>query len=296
MRDRTVGWLQSVAILCAACLAGGCGESAQLTVADGMGAQPELPAPNGSLIPVIDIAPATGWPGGTGPTPAAGLAVAAFARDLDHPRWLYVLPNGDVLVAETNAPERKGARKGIKRLVMARAMKKAGSATPSADRITLLRDANGDGNPELRTTFAGDLNSPFGMALVGDDFYVANSDALVRFPYRAGATSVTGPGERVAELPAGGINHHWTKNVVANRDGTRLYVTVGSNSNVGELGCKWSSSAPRFSRWIRPLATLPSTLRACAIRMGSHGSPSRVRSGRSSTSATSSAAISCRIT
>ena len=170
---------------------GGCGESARLTVADGSGAQPELPPPNGSLIPVIDIAPATGWRGRT-PIPANGLAVAAFARDLDHPRWLYVLPNGDISVAETNAPERESARKGIKKFVMARAMKKAGSATPSADRITLLRDANGDGEPELRTTFAADLHSPFGMVLVGDDFYVANTDALVRFEYRAGATSVPG--------------------------------------------------------------------------------------------------------
>jgi glucose/arabinose dehydrogenase len=236
MRNRTLGALRPLVVLGTACLGVGCGGSAQLTVADGTGAQPELPPPSESLIPVIDIAPATGWPADAGPSPAAGLAAAPFARELDHPRWLYVLPNGDVLVAETNGPERKGARTGIKRLVMARAQKKAGAATPSADRITLLRDADGDGEPELRTTFAADLHSPFGMALVGDDFYVANTDALVRFAYRSGATSVTGPGERVAELPGGAINHHWTKNLIANRDGTRLYVTVGSNSNVAELG------------------------------------------------------------
>ena len=147
-----------------------------------------------------------------------------------------MLPNGDVLVAETNAPERESARTGIKGAVMGLAMKQAGSATPSADRITLLRDFDGDGEPELRTTFAADLHSPFGMALVGDDFYVANTDALLRFDYRATLRRLASPGERVAELPAGAINHHWTKNVIANRDGTRLYVTVGSNSNVGERG------------------------------------------------------------
>ncbi len=222
--------------LCAASLLTACGESAQLTVADGSGPRPELPAPKRSLIPVIDIAPATGWMQGRAPSAASGLAVAAFARDLDHPRWLYVLPNGDVLVAETNAPERESARKGIKKLVMGLAMKKAGSATPSADRITLLRDADGDGAPELRTTFVADLHSPFGMALVDDDFYVANTDALLRFEYRRGSTSVAGPGVTVAPLPSGPVNHHWTKNVVASADGTRLYVTVGSNSNVAERG------------------------------------------------------------
>ena len=226
----------SVLALCAVPVLAACGEPAKLTVADGSGVQPELPAPSPSLIPVIDIAPATGWASGRMPVAAHGLAVAAFARDLDHPRWLYVLPNGDILVAETNAPERESARKGIKKVVMARAMKKAGSATPSADRITLLRDADGDGDPEVRTTFAADLHSPFGMALVGDDFYVANTDAVLRFDYRRGATSVTGPGVMVAPLPAGPVNHHWTKNVIASPDGTKLYATVGSNSNVGERG------------------------------------------------------------
>jgi glucose/arabinose dehydrogenase len=201
-----------------------------------MGTRPELPAPSESLIPVIDIAPAVGWTDGGAPTAADGLAVTAFARGLDHPRWLYVLPNGDVLVAETAAPQRESARKGIKGLIMARAMKKAGSATPSADRITLLRDSDGNGEPELRTTFIADLRSPFGMALVDDDFYVANTDALLRFDYRTGATALASMGTHVAALPAGEINYHWTKNVVASRDGAHLYVTVGSNSNVGELG------------------------------------------------------------
>jgi glucose/arabinose dehydrogenase len=233
--ERNEAWGVIGALALAVSLAG-CGESAHLTVADGTGPNPELPPPSSSLIPVIDIAPAIGWSDGRTPTAADGLEVTAFARNLDHPRWLYVLPNGDVLVAETNAPERESARSGIKGLIMARAMKTAGAATPSADRITLLRDADRDGEPEMRTTFAADLHSPFGMALVGNDFYVANTDAVVRFEYRPGATSVTGSGTRVAALPAGPVNHHWTKNVVANSDGTRLYVTVGSNSNVAERG------------------------------------------------------------
>ena len=228
--------LVALSAFAAALLAAGCGKSARLTVADGMGPSPELPPPSSSLFPIVDIAPAIGWRDGGTPIAADGLAVAAFARDLDHPRWLYVLPNGDVLVAETAAPEREGANGGIKGFVMAQVMKRAGSATPSADRITLLRDSDRDGNLDLRTTFADGLHSPFGMTLVGDDFYVANTDALLRFDYRRGATELTSPGEHVAELPAGEINHHWTKNVVASRDGTRLYVTVGSNSNVGENG------------------------------------------------------------
>jgi glucose/arabinose dehydrogenase len=213
----------------------GCGESARLTIADGTGPSPRLPEPSTSALPIIDIAPAVGWPGDATPTAAPGLAVRAFARDLDHPRWLYVLPNGDVLVAESAAPPRED-RGGVKGLLMSAVMKRAGSATPSADRITLLRDSDRDGVPEMRTTFAEQLSSPFGMVLVGDRFYVANTDALVVFPYARGATALTTPPQHVAALPAGPINYHWTKNVVASRDGARLYVTVGSNSNVGERG------------------------------------------------------------
>ena len=236
MRSTAVSSLLQVWALSVASLAAACGGPARLSVTEGMGADPELPRPNKSLIPVIDIAPAVGWVNGGAPVAAAGLEVAAFARELDHPRWLYALPNGDVLVAETSAPERESARKGIKGLVMAKAMQTAGSAVPSANRITLLRDSNRDGQPELRTTFVDNLNSPFGMALVGDDLYVANTDALLKFDYRRDATALPQPGTRVVSLPAGDINYHWTKNVLASRDGARLYVTVGSNSNVGERG------------------------------------------------------------
>jgi glucose/arabinose dehydrogenase len=170
------------------------------------------------------------------PVAAAGTRVAAFASGLDHPRWLYVLPNGDVLVAETNAPPKPDDAKGIKGWVMGLVMKQAGARTPSANRITLLRDSDGDGIADLRTVLLDGLNSPFGMALVGGDLYFANSDALLRFPYAAGDTRIEVPGVELVALPAGPINHHWTKNVIASPDGTRLYVTVGSNSNVGERG------------------------------------------------------------
>ena len=213
-----------------------CGDKATLSVTQGTGPDPALPAPHHTLIPTIRIAPATGWPADAKPVAASGLSVDAFATGLDHPRWLYVLPNGDVLVAESNAPPKPDDGKGIKGAIMKHEMKKAGAATPSANRITLLRDSNGDGVVETRTIFLQGLHSPFGMALVGHDFYVADSDAVLRFPYRDGDTRITAAGTKLLDLPAGTINHHWTKNILASRDGSKLYVTVGSNSNVGENG------------------------------------------------------------
>jgi glucose/arabinose dehydrogenase len=219
-----------------AALLAGCGDTARLPVESGMGPRPELPEPTKSIIPTVNIAPARGWAEGASPVAAPGTVVTRYAAQLQHPRWLYVLPNGDVLVAETNAPPKPEDGKGIKGRVMKSVMKKAGAATPSPDRITLLRDADRDGLPELRSTFAEGLNAPFGMALVGNDFYVANSDAVVRFQYSPGAVKVAGEGAKVVDLPAGPLNHHWTKNLIASPDGKRLYVTVGSNSNVGENG------------------------------------------------------------
>jgi glucose/arabinose dehydrogenase len=197
-----------------------------------------LPPPDKSLLPVVRVAKARGWSDGSQPNAAPGLSVSAFATGLDHPRWLYVLPNGDVLVAETNAPERPLRKEllGVKGWVMSKVMKRAGGAVPSANRITLLRDADGDGVAEVRSAFVDGLNSPFGMALVGQELYVANTDALVRFPYRTGDTRGGGPGTRVADLPAGPLNHHWTKGLIANADGSKLYVAVGSNSNAAEHG------------------------------------------------------------
>lgn len=202
----------------------------------GFGPQPVLPEPESSFIPTIRVAPVVGWAEGEQPVAAAGLMVNAYASDLDHPRWLYVLPNGDVLVAETNAPVRPEDRKGIKGWFMGLFMKRAGATTPSANRITLLRDADGDGVAEIRMELLKELNSPFGMALVGDTLYVANTDALLRFAYREDATQIVEAGTRVADLPGGPLNHHWTKNVIASRDGAKLFVTVGSNSNVAENG------------------------------------------------------------
>lgn len=214
----------------------GCGDRATLPESAGVGPNPALPPPRPTSIPTIEIAPARGWPAGAKPTTAEGLSVRAYATGLDHPRWLHVLPNGDVLVAETNAPPRPEDNKGIKGWITKRVMKRAGAGVPSANRITLLRDIDGDGIAETRTIFLQDLSSPFGMVLVGDKLYVANTDALLRYTYREGQTQIAEPGVKVAELPGGPRNHHWTKNVIASRDGSRLYVTVGSNSNVAEHG------------------------------------------------------------
>ncbi|MCT8949780.1 sorbosone dehydrogenase family protein [Pseudomonas sp. A1230] len=220
-------------------LAGGlaaCGESSSLQVIDGTGPSPKLPEPNKTLIPTVNIAPAVGWPAGGKPTAAAGTQVAAFAEGLDHPRWLYVLPNGDVLVAETNAPPKPDDSKGVRGWVMEKVMGKAGAGVPSPNRITLLRDADHDGVAETRTVFLQNLNSPFGMTLVGNDLYVADTDRLLRFNYEPGATEIKTQPIKVVDLPGGTLNHHWTKNVIASKDGSKLYVTVGSNSNVGENG------------------------------------------------------------
>ena len=200
------------------------------------GPQPTLPAPKERWIPTVNVAPAVGWPEGTAPTAAPGLDVTAFARGLDHPRWLYVLPNGDVLVAETNAPPKPAQKQGLRTWFMQRAMKKAGAAAPSANRITLLRDADGDGAAELRMAFLTGLFSPFGMALVDGRLYIANADAIVSVPYREGQTVSDATPVKLVDLPGGPLNHHWTKSLLARVDGRDLYVGVGSNSNVGENG------------------------------------------------------------
>jgi glucose/arabinose dehydrogenase len=170
-------WLIALATLIAAC-----GDRATLPVSAGTGPQPALPAPQRSVVPTVNIAPATGWPEGATPQPAAGLRVAAYASGLEHPRWLYVLPNGDVLVAESNAPPRPEDAKGVKGWVMGLVMRRAGAGAPSANRITLLRDSDGDGVADLKSVLLEGLNSPFGMALVGGNLFVANSDAVLRFP------------------------------------------------------------------------------------------------------------------
>ena len=228
--------MRAALLLGVALLLAGCGEQARLQVSDGTGADPRLPAPVKTTLPTVHVAEAVGWPEGTAPTPIQGLRVQAFARGLDHPRWLLVLPNGDVLVAETNKPKPLQASSGgIKGWFAKRIMDKAGANAPTANRISLLRDRDGDGVAETRRPFLTGLNSPFGMALVGSTLYVANADALVAFPYSAGATRIDAAPRKVADLPSG-RNHHWTKSLVASADGSKLYVGVGSNSNAAEHG------------------------------------------------------------
>lgn len=240
-------------LLFAAAILTSCGDHARLPASAGIGASPQLPPPHETLIPTVNIAPAKGWPVGATPAAAAGLSVTAFADGLDHPRWLFVLPNGDVLVAETNAPPRPEDGRGIRGWIMHRVMRQAGAGVPSANRITLLRDLDSSGVAKSRSVFLEGLNSPFGMALVGNDLYVADTDAVLRFPYHAGATKITAPGIKVVDLPAGPINHHWTKNVVASADSQRLYVTVGSNSNVAEHGI--AAESGRAAIWEIDLRT-----------------------------------------
>ena len=213
-----------------------CGGNEALDPSAGFGPDPTLPPPERSLFPRVNIAEAVGWSEGRTPVVARGFRVQAFASGLDHPRWLYRLPNGDILVAESNSPPKpEGKKGGLRGWAQGLFMKKAGARAPSANRITLLRDADGDGAAETRTVFLENLTSPFGMALVGETLYVANADAVVAFPYETGQTRITAAARRLAALPAG-RNHHWTKSLVASADGTRLYVGVGSNSNIGENG------------------------------------------------------------
>jgi glucose/arabinose dehydrogenase len=242
----------------------GCGDVARLPVLAGTGPQPTLPPPRTTLIPTVNIAPAQGWPAGVLPMAAPGTRVAAFASGLDHPRWLYVLPNGDVLVAETNAPPKPEDAKGIKGWVMGLVMSRAGAGVPSANRITLLRDTNGDGVADMRSVLLEGLHSPFGMALVDDGLFVANTDAVVRFPYSTGDMRITAPSVKVTDLPAGPINHHWTKNLIASPDGKTLYVTVGSNSNVAERGMP--AEAERAAIWQVDIASGAHRVYASGLR------------------------------
>jgi len=219
-----------------AALVAACGSPARLPVSAETGVNPVIPRPKESVIPVINVVTAKGWPNDATPVAGEGLTVRAFASGLDHPRWLYVLPNGDVLAAESNAPKRPDDNKGIKGFFFKFFQAKAGGAAPSMNRIVLLRDTNGDGVADTRSIFLSGLYAPFGMTLVGDELYVANSDGIVRFPYTTGVTNIVASGVKVVDLPAGRINHHWTKNVIASPDGSKLYASVGSNSNVMENG------------------------------------------------------------
>jgi glucose/arabinose dehydrogenase len=256
MRARRIVWVLVAASACA--------RPAQLSVADGTGPSPALPDARTSLIPTVKVAPAKGWGNYERPTGASGTVVNAFAKGLDHPRWLYVLPNGDVLVAETNAPKRPDDGKGIRAWFVRRYMNKAGAAVPSANRITLLRDADGDGVAEVRRVLLDSLNSPFGMAYRDGGLYVANTDAVLRFPFDLRSSRVTGAPNKVVDLPAGTINHHWTKNILLSDDGSTLYATVGSNSNAAENGLE--AERDRAAIWRIDLRTGAHRVYASGLR------------------------------
>lgn len=210
-------------------------QTARLSVAAVQGTNPVIGRPRTAPIPLVNIAKPIGWQAGQRPVAAAGLRVQPFATGLDHPRWLLPLPNGDVIVAETNAPPKPDER-GFHHWIETRIMGQAGAGGASPNRIVLLRDTDNDGIADERWVLLGGLHSPFGMALVGDTLFIADTDALVKVPFTPGQTRIDRVPVKLTDLPGGPIDHHWTKNVIASADGQKLYVTVGSNSNVGERG------------------------------------------------------------
>ena len=241
----------------------GCGESAKNDINAGIGENIALPEPNPTKIPTVHVAKAIGWSDSAKPVAAEGTSVQAFAKTLSHPRWLYQLPNGDVLVAETNF-QMQGLEGSIKGWFAKHFLTKGGAIGNSPDCITLLRDKDGDGVAETRSTFLSGLHSPFGMALIGGTFYVANADEIVSFPYKEGETTITATPQHVIDLPGLPLNHHWTKNILPNKDGSKLYVTVGSNSNVGENGLEIEKE--RAAIWEVDLATGSHRIFASGIR------------------------------
>lgn len=248
----------------AACSAGTTSTGASSPPASSLGPSPTLPEPERDILPTVRVAKAVGWPKGQKPAAAHDVRVSAFATGLAHPRWLYTLPNGDVLVAESNAPERPEDAKGLKGSIMKKLQARAGAGVPSPDRITLLRDTDGDGVVDIRSVFIANLHSPIGMALIGTTFYVANTDAILAFSYRPGETSIAGHGRKLTDLPAGPRNHHWTKNLIATPDGSKLFVTVGSNSNVAEHGLE--EEAGRAAIWEVDIASGTKRVFASGLR------------------------------
>lgn len=210
------------------------GDTAQLDIAEVTGPSPVISAPRKEAFPTINVADVAVWDKNEAPVAAKGLNVGRFAEGLAHPRALLVLPNGDVLVAETNSPPRDSP--GVEGMVMRWLMAKAGAGVPSANRISLLRDADGDGKAEVKTALLEGLNSPYGMVLIGDTLYVANTDAVMAYAFTPGQTKITGKGRKVIDLPSAKPNNHWTRTLLANADGTRLYVGIGSATNIADKG------------------------------------------------------------
>ncbi|WP_291204136.1 sorbosone dehydrogenase family protein [Hyphomonas sp.] len=244
-------------------LVSACASEETSPISIGFGPSPQLPAPEKKLLPTVKVAAAEAWTEGQMPAPADGYALTEFASGLNHPRWLYELPNGDILVAESNAPPKTDGG-GIRGFFMKRAMARAGAGVPSADRISLLRDVDGDGVAETKTAYMTGLTSPFGMALIEDTLYIANAGEIVRVPYVTGETTNPARPEPFFTLPGGPINHHWTKNIVASADGTKLYAAVGSNSNVGENGL--DAEIGRAAIWEIDIASAKGRLFATGLR------------------------------
>ncbi|TPO00830.1 sorbosone dehydrogenase family protein [Mesorhizobium sp. B1-1-5] len=262
--DSVIKW--TTAALCCAMALGvaGCSDdntdpSAQI------GPNPKLPEINQYLFPPMHLASVVGWKNNEKPTVAQGLQIEAMAKGLQHPRSLYMLPNGDILVVESKAPKEASVKRP-KDIVMGlvESWVTSGGDTGPSNRITILRDTNGDGKPDYQGVFLDHLNAPFGVALVGNDFYVANTDAIMRYPYQPGDTKITAPGKVLTELPGGPIDHHWTKSLVASPDGSLLYVGIGSNSNITENGIQ--AEKDRAAIWEVDRATGRSRIFASGLR------------------------------
>jgi glucose/arabinose dehydrogenase len=209
-------------------------DKAKLDIGAIQGAVPKVTEIRAESFPTVQIAEIVRWAKGAMPKPSKGLVVKPFADGLDHPRWLNILPNGDVLVAESTQPAREPS--GLMDRLAKNMMKKANGSDVSANRITLLRDSNGDGVAETRSALLEGLNSPFGMALIGDRLFVANTDAVMAFPFKVGDTKISAKGEKIMDLPANPPNNHWARNLIYDPKDNKLYVTIGSNSNIAEGG------------------------------------------------------------
>jgi glucose/arabinose dehydrogenase len=230
-----------------------------------IGPHPVLPAPQQYLFPPMHLASVVHWKGNETPTVAPDMRVQAFATGLEHPRSVYTLPNGDVLVVESRSPGTEPVMRP-KNIVMSwvESFATSGGRQTGSNRITLLRDTHGTGTPDVRTVFLDHLHSPFGVALVGDDLYVAETDGIRRYAYVTGETSIAGIGTVLTPLPGGPIDHHWTKSLVASEDGSKLYVGVGSNSNITENGM--AAELDRASIWEVDRATGAHRIFASGLR------------------------------
>lgn len=252
-------WLSLFASLCILPLVTSDGLAQNPPPADTFGANPKLSPPEESWLPTLKLAKAETWREGEKPKAAQGLDVKAFARGLKHPRWVYVLPNGDVLVAE--ASTESGSSWDPRSIVQNWAQRQAGAIVENANRISILRDTNGDGVADEQSVFLEGLRQPFGMALIGDQLYVANTDSVVRYPYKTGDRKITDKGIKLVDIPVG---HHWTRNIMPSADQTKLFITVGSGSNIGEKGMEIEKD--RATIWELDLASGKTRIYATGLR------------------------------